>query len=359
MTNSIDDFSLLGVQKAIDRLERKFKNATSVSVNTANFNHNLTAADDTIQKALDTIDDLNFVLPPDIDEFGTSEAYFQINDASNGPRLVDDGAGNLLVMNETGLAPVDVLANQYTDITGNTFDGQSTTSNSLDINDGSAPLAEGELVLSDNGGTGIRLFYDAVDDTVKLTRDSSGTTDEVVIESDLISDNVVVDASEFGNNLDPTDTDIQTALETIDLMVGGAGSSIYDEILVRNTTLIDASWTDVNVNCALTADRCHNYTLEVSARSTTPATKDAAYATYKIGIITDAATSSFVGQAASDTTSPMIVVAMNDGDDSGSVLGFEMRAILSGLGVQFQARATLWTADTIIVRARIGVVRDT
>lgn len=358
MTNSIDNFSLLGVQKTLDRMERKPRPATGINVDTTAFNNNLTAADDTVQKALETIDDL--VIPGGINELGTTSDTFQLNDAAGGPTLKDEGTGALSVRDDTDAMYVDVTAAQFHDGSGNTFTGASTTSDSFSLNDGAAPLADAEVVLTRDGGANpIGITYDNATDTVYLTRNSALENGEIAIHADLESNGISVNAAGFSGNLTPADDTVQKALDRIDGMVIAGGSSIYDDLITRTVTLGDAAWNDVGAVYLMDASKGHTFTIEAAIRKV--GTKEAAFATYKLGVITDAVGASFIGQDATDTESIMSVVAIDDGDEGGAEIGFELKAVISAasLNIQWQARSTMWVAlESIVVRLRIGVVKD-
>jgi hypothetical protein len=143
-------------------------------------------------------------------------------------------------------------------------------------------------------------------------------------------------------------------IDSVEALVGGGGG-LYDEVITRTVTLTDANWTAVGAVYTMDASKCHSFTAEVVARDA--GTKDAAFGSYKVAVITDGASASFVGAAAAATESVMSLVAGDDGDDGGAALGFAVKAVLSGLTIQFFAQATLYPGD-ITVRARIGVIKD-
>ena len=167
--------------------------ALAISVNVDEFNNNLSPVDTDVQKALNTIDDLILgeTTPPLAYEIVVNTSAFSKH-----------------------------LTNADTDV--------QKALNTIDqfvFGEGETTTIHNEL-LSIQGGEVGNHYHITLDDVNKLDGIESGANLSVPQNAD----EVPVDTTNFIQNLSATDTDVQIALETLDRLVAGGGTSIHNDL---------------------------------------------------------------------------------------------------------------------------------
>jgi len=269
--------------------------ASAISTDTSAFDKILSTADDTVQKALNTIDE------------------------------------HTHSSTESEVASVE-----------STVSSEGSTRASADASVASTVSSEGST----------RASADSAVSSESISRNASVAASSLSRDTSLESQASSADVS-LTTRLSDEESTRTSQIASVAAAAGGGG--IYDEVITRTGTLTDANWTNIGAVYTMDASKVTSFTIGAVARDA--GTIDGAYARYKCACICDGADAHFIGEAAATTTSVMSLIAGDDGDDGGSSIGFGVRAVISGLTIQFQAQASLYPGD-ITVRLRIGIIED-
>jgi len=202
------------------------QNSVEVPTDITNFNNNLSSADDTVQKALDTLDN--------IDLSGSTGDHNLLNNLQGG---ATDDYYHLTFNNTAKLDTIEHYAKddqhasavpvQVTFFNGNLTDADDTAQKAFETLD-ALNVGGGTSIHNDltgiQGGAINDYFHLLQADVTKL----AGI--EVGAKADQLAVEVPVDTASFNNNLSPTDTTVQKALNTLDDMSLGGGTSIHNDL---------------------------------------------------------------------------------------------------------------------------------
>ena len=253
---------LVAVSNQILNHEGKSANAhpaAASSTNTTQFNKNLSSSDTDVQKALDTIDNLN------LGDGGGGGDHNDLTGIQGGApndyhHLTQNNVNKLDGIENNAKADQDALTvptdtTQFNkNLSSSDTDVQKAldTIDNLNLGDGGGGGDHNDLT-GLQGGNATERYHLLQSDVTKLNGIEANAKDD----QDALT--VPTDVTQFSNNLSSSDTDVQKALDTIDNLNlgGGGGGGIGHNLLMNSDFNIWQRGTnfDAGVTAIYTADR--------------------------------------------------------------------------------------------------------